>query len=253
MMHHRHFVLGVLGLIQLNKSLPTVHSFTTPTSFTLRSAIFSKLPKDENSEGNTSLQQKKEFYFTSQPNGSGIDEEPNTTAMNKSSKDEDSKWNTSLFPAKQFFPSQPNASSIENDVSKLLYVQILAAVVGVVSGLLVAAFKLSIESVRQFCFEDFTVFPSFLIPALGGIMVSFLIFTGDLAPGLRGVIKEVDNDSFSTSTGNELDWLRSFRKAVAAIFTLRTGNSLGPEVRSMWSHETFDLIRKVLKFSPERL
>jgi hypothetical protein len=195
MLYRRYFIFSV-GAFYLNELVPIVSSFTTPIS-----------TRTYHRSVSSSLYSKKRL------------------------KDEESLWNTSLFPAKQFSPSRQD--SFENDIPKL-YVQILAALVGIVSGLLVAAFKLSTENVRQFCYgEDFAAFPSFLIPALGGIIVSLLIVTGDFAPGLRGVIKEVDNESIDLTSNSEKDigWLRSLRKAVAAIFTLGTGNSLGPEVR----------------------
>ena len=97
----------------------------------------------------------------------------------------------------------------------------------------------------------------FIIPILGAVGVALLNLTGEFSPGLKGVVEEVDEDSLTYRDYKDIDNdndddddddgrsninalgnndirlsrgpLRSLRKAVAAIITLGTGNSLGPE------------------------
>ena len=73
-----------------------------------------------------------------------------------------------------------------------------------------------------------------------------LKFGGDMPPGLRDTVKEVDLDSIRASDAappaelifctkdipppsERNDFMRFGRKALAATATLGTGNSLGPE------------------------
>jgi len=89
--------------------------------------------------------------------------------------------------------------------------------------------------------------PLWATPVLGGLVVGALLrFGGEMPPGLRDTVKEVDVDSLRSAnvtpstellscTNNILlpsernDLLRFVRKALAAVATLGTGNSLGPE------------------------
>jgi H+/Cl- antiporter ClcA len=169
----------------------------------------------------------------------------NIVFMTKDKGDKQEKdWNTSLFPVKPFSP--PAGSSIQQlpppeeiDFIPLAYLQLLAVLTGIGSGIAVAGFKLSIDGIRQFCYGEFASYiPGTLIPALGGVAVAILAASGDFSPGLRGAVKEVDGDSLTfTTIGMEsasasespLGPFRSIRKIIAAIFTLGTGNSLGPE------------------------
>jgi H+/Cl- antiporter ClcA len=158
---------------------------------------------------------------------------------NREEKDVTSEWNTSLFPAKDFSkPVKPMRTFIskEREAVQELYTQTLAGVIGISTGVSVAGFKLSIEAVRTFCYGDTVLaqnVPWFLLPALGGLVVSLLSLTGDFSPGLKGAVKETDNSSLSygsaITTDKVLGRFRSLRKAAAAIATLGTGNSLGPE------------------------
>jgi H+/Cl- antiporter ClcA len=114
-----------------------------------------------------------------------------------------------------------------------------AGFVGAITGLLVVGFKVSIEAVRRLFYEqDFlathhSVLP--LIPALGGAVVGLLLLSGGpFAPGLKATVKEVEQHHSTEQAGcNALDHLRvqwnASRKSVAAIATLGTGCSLGPE------------------------
>ncbi|CAB9501631.1 Chloride channel protein CLC-e [Seminavis robusta] len=116
--------------------------------------------------------------------------------------------------------------------------------VGAITGLLVVAFKLSIEAVRSLFYEqDFlashhSLLP--LIPALGGAMVGLLLLSGgSFAPGLKGIVQQVDQEEqqqhpeLSSSKNSIWDHLKvqadALRKSAAAIATLGTGCSLGPE------------------------
>ena len=131
-----------------------------------------------------------------------------------------------------------------------------AGIVGSVTGLLVAVFKLSIELMRRLCYEQDILanHPEYmaLIPAFGGVLVGVLLFLGGpYPPGLRGTVQNVD-DSYSNTNTNNGDGSSSssssppnvsvqgiwqeflnqghfFRKSTAAVVTLGTGCSLGPE------------------------
>ncbi|KAL3941255.1 MAG: hypothetical protein SGBAC_004345 [Bacillariaceae sp.] len=113
------------------------------------------------------------------------------------------------------------------------YVIFASAIIGVLSGFAVAIFKLSIEAVREAVYG--TAFSEkfvwWLIPALvGGLGVSLLGKTGEFAPGLRGTANEVDE--LSLDVRKDLRFKNAFRflrKPLAAILTLGSGCSLGPE------------------------
>lgn len=151
-------------------------------------------------------------------------------------------WNTSIFPTKiQMSPA------VEKDrFTPQLYVQTISAFVGIASGVCVSVFKLSIDAVRQFFYNGGDIFgdellpliPFFLIPIIGSIGVALISSTGEYSPGLRGVVQEVDNDSLMKDSNSNNDvsnrelfdnFLKPIRKSLAAIVTLGTGNSLGPE------------------------
>jgi H+/Cl- antiporter ClcA len=120
-----------------------------------------------------------------------------------------------------------------------------AALVGVVSGLSVALFKLSIEAVREVSYQqDVLASAEWLratIPALGGCAVGLLLLVDKsraFPPGLRGVVKIVDDQERACAGGlsSKDDFmaqvrtqLGAVRKSVAAVFTLGSGCSLGPE------------------------
>ena len=188
------------------------------------------------------------------------DENLNEKATSKKSskaKAKDKTWNnTSLFPAKGFNVEKTELEAMgESAIEKeIIYTQSIAALIGALTGLAVAGFKLSIDEIRQFCyggnlnvvFPDGIIYtPFYAVPFLGAVLVSMLSLTGDFSPGLKGVVKEVDEDSLSfygakmaLKNSNQSDnnivlnldsSTRSFRKALAAIVTLGTGNSLGPE------------------------
>ena len=113
------------------------------------------------------------------------------------------------------------------------YQQTLAGLIGIVVGLSVAGFKLAIEMLREICYNDLVnYFPICLIPVLGGLAVSLLAYAGkgEFPPGVSGVVLEVDRDAMNMNEKSKLSELGdSVRKALAAIFTLGTGCSLGPE------------------------
>ena len=169
--------------------------------------------------------------------------------------DKDPKeWTTSLFPAPVLLPNANGSADddqlalvSEKDFVPQVYSQILAGMIGISSGIAIAGFKLSIEEIREFCYSgEFTdYFPITLVPALGGVAVALLSLVGPFPPGVRGMVGDVDRDSFNfyETTPNLLgennndgrppieryNPLQSLRKAFAAICTLGTGCSLGPE------------------------
>ncbi|KAG7350450.1 chloride channel [Nitzschia inconspicua] len=113
-----------------------------------------------------------------------------------------------------------------------------AGAVGATTGLLVAIFKLSIESVRSACYEQdlWVTYPKllFVVPTLGGILVGMLLWLGGpFPPGLRGTLQEVDDSQTKDSESNVTDQIqiqgKFMRKSSAAVVTLGTGCSLGPE------------------------
>lgn len=117
-----------------------------------------------------------------------------------------------------------------------LYDLSCAAVVGIVTGLTVAVFKLSIEAVRlaSYSLDILDTFheAAVFIPALGGLLVGAILLFGNLPPGLRGTVTLVDEDSKGPAKSFllRLQMLSSsLRKSTAAVFTLGTGCSLGPE------------------------
>ncbi|KAG5186717.1 chloride channel, partial [Tribonema minus] len=110
---------------------------------------------------------------------------------------------------------------------------LLSALIGASTGGCVTLFKLAIGLVKKYLYGDFVGnFPIeysqlvvALIPILGAIgVVAARACTPkqDFGPGLGGLIEEVDN-------GTAANPLRALGKACAAILTLGTGNSLGPE------------------------
>jgi hypothetical protein len=165
------------------------------------------------------------------------------------------EWTTtSLFPAPLLIPKASKtiygsavdqlALESEKDFVPQVYSQILAGMIGISSGIAIAGFKLSIEEIREYCYGDFTeYFPYVLVPALGGVVVALLSLFGPFPPGVRGMVGEVDRVSFNfyeiqnvreNKQGQQPPIKRynppqSIRKAFAAICTLGTGCSLGPE------------------------
>lgn len=104
------------------------------------------------------------------------------------------------------------------------------------TGVMVAIFKLAIDAVRLESYSlpilDIYHEGAVFIPLLGGFLVGTILLFGKLPPGLRGQVNEVDE----FSRGPLLDLqsrystqLQSLRKTLAAVVTLGTGNSLGPE------------------------
>ncbi|KAL7564578.1 hypothetical protein ACA910_017925 [Epithemia clementina (nom. ined.)] len=118
-----------------------------------------------------------------------------------------------------------------------------AGTVGATTGFLVAIFKLTIEAVRSFCYEQdvWGDHPTllFIVPLVGGVVVGLISWLGGpFPPGLRGTLQQVDDEEQnrnnkpngeskildqSTIQGNFA------RKSTAAVATLGTGCSLGPE------------------------
>jgi H+/Cl- antiporter ClcA len=114
-----------------------------------------------------------------------------------------------------------------------IYMLTQAVFIGILSGWLVGIFKLSIDAVRRCAYGSVLAQTTFLyplIPAVGGLHVGFLALLGSFPPGLRGTVQAVDAQSEPTSRQNDRKGSLAFlRKAIAAVFTLGTGCSLGPE------------------------
>ena len=151
------------------------------------------------------------------------------TALKSTNVDEDTELKND-FPLNVLLDlPDPGAGGFTSES----YALIKAALVGVLSGFSVGVFKLSIEAVRQFSYGfpiSLTLLP--LIPAFGGVAVCILRLAGAFPPGLKGTVLEVDNDSRLTAQGLPKAKQESFgflRKALASVFTLGTGSSLGPE------------------------
>lgn len=165
-------------------------------------------------------------------------------------------WTTSLFPV---FPAGVSSSSPSSPLSpspspntriikeqvippadtsfvSAAYSQALAGGIGALTGFFIAGFKTSIEVIRESTYGEQGIFlqdfPTIFIPVIGGVAVGILAIVGGGAfpPGVRGIVNQVDKDSLNTNEIGKLDeLLGSFRKASAAICTLGTGCSLGPE------------------------
>ncbi len=159
-----------------------------------------------------------------------------------------------------------------NWLGEKLYILSTAALIGILTGTNIAVFKTAVELVREALYGDgiilpflnpvlwnelrgediltitlrtSEIIPIWLIPAFGGVLVGLVLTIGDMPPGLRDTVKEVDLDSMRATNATAPDELlacvdlppaserndfgRFSRKAVAATLTLGTGNSLGPE------------------------
>jgi len=142
----------------------------------------------------------------------------------------------------------------ENRLRAQLQIQGLAVTVGLLAGTAVSSFKMGIERILELCYTTggfgielplVSYLPVFVITSLGGIAVSIFAALGAFPPGIRGLVDEVDDASLSffdeLHYDNNDSWekkLKRFnpsyafgfvRKALASIFTLGTGCSLGPE------------------------
>jgi len=110
-----------------------------------------------------------------------------------------------------------------------------ASLVGIMAGYSVGAFKLSIDALRRFTYDStllehgpqLLLLP--LIPAAGGIAVGLLSLFGAFPPGLRGTVVSVDKQAASDVSEPSQRRLDFLRKTIAAVCTLGTGCSLGPE------------------------
>ncbi|KAL7482673.1 hypothetical protein ACHAW6_008332 [Cyclotella cf. meneghiniana] len=149
------------------------------------------------------------------------------------------------------------------------YILSTAALIGLATGTNIAVFKKAVECVREIMYGDGIEIPTWLhsaavdgehyflkfsetipfplAPAVGGLIVGILLkLGGDMPPGLRDTVTEVDLDAIraiNASPPQSLvactknlqplpqrnDFSRFSRKAIGATVTLGTGNSLGPE------------------------
>ncbi len=142
---------------------------------------------------------------------------------------QDGRSSEGLDPLQPFERAESPDVAVQYDAT---YIFFASAVVGILSGFAIAMFKLSIECLREVMYGTSLAeqLPVSLIPAIGGIGVSLLALFGEFSPGLRGTAKEVDSISLNTVTDERFKKSSRFlRKPLAAIVTLGTGNSLGPE------------------------
>lgn len=139
-------------------------------------------------------------------------------------------------------PATPVAKALLTSTSVLVPPDVdlellgLAAAVGVLTGLAVAAFKLSIAAIVSVTYasEDAAAAAagvppspigwSYLAPAAGGLVVVALrsVVGGSFGPSLAGHVAEVEAGAFPRL------W-PSLARTAAAVATLGTGSSLGPE------------------------
>jgi len=106
---------------------------------------------------------------------------------------------------------------------------ITAAVTGALTGLTVALFKLSIASFANYIYSgDESMIPSvqrLFIPAVGGVIVAVIKLLSaqpNIGPGLAEHVVQVERSV-------PLKTEASVARGVAAVATLGTGNSMGPE------------------------
>jgi len=134
------------------------------------------------------------------------------------------------------------------------YLLVQAASIGMLTGWSVGIFKILIDVVKNFVYTGTTSFPYNwqrilwlpMIPALGGLVVAILNrLGGGFPPGLKGVIQSVDRETFNDSETQPehppiatttvaavhplFQQFRFLKKSLAAVVTLGTGSSLGPE------------------------
>jgi hypothetical protein len=132
---------------------------------------------------------------------------------------------------------------------------IAAAAIGGSTGLAVTAYKRSIDALQYFLYGDAVAGPLFgmfgaanlaIIPVIGGLAVAGLrAWNGH--PFSGGISDAVADPSA------RMELSRPLRKAVASVFTLGSGNSLGPEQGSVDIGSVFGLwIAQVLELNPVR-
>ena len=124
------------------------------------------------------------------------------------------------------------ASSIK--IRPTAYDLFQASLIGISTGLSVAAFKTAIKFLQSTCFKQPIISsrPSLvaICPAIGGLVVGILTSFGPFREGLKGTVIEVDKASlvvekYSKRLQNHLDYLR---KVLGSVITLGSGCSLGP-------------------------
>jgi H+/Cl- antiporter ClcA len=199
-----------------------------------------------------------------------------TIEVNSSSSSSSSSSKTTINSNVSSTSSNSNRQLLPtNWLGEKSYILFTSILIGLFTGLNIALFKSAIEFVREVLYGDgielqvlspylFTnggkeiltytltfseILPLSAIPAVGGLIVGILLRLGDgdMPPGLRDAVKEVDLDSLRASNVSPLppelvtctknipppnernDFVRFTRKALAATATLGTGNSLGPE------------------------
>jgi len=134
-------------------------------------------------------------------------------------------------PRNEQKPSLIKDSVFQQDVASTL---LIALIVGALTGIGVSIFKLSIDEVRKFSYSldlvqfHSSAFQAAFIPAIGGLVVSLLGLAGEFSPGLRGQVAELDAE-FLSKRRDVKNPFRYLRKTLAAVATLGTGCSLGPE------------------------
>jgi H+/Cl- antiporter ClcA len=187
---------------------------------------------------------RPEFWRSSALGGDDVSVETTNGAQNVSTDDRVVNSATKMVPtegnSELSIEEQSDQDLLAVGVNSLKfrttsYDLLQAAIVGSLTGLSVAIFKLSIEAVREFCYQQplLATYPKLIvfIPAAGGLAVGSLLLLGAFPPGLRGTVKEIDQEGgplrdLATRVNTQLNFLR---KSAAAVVTLGTGCSLGPE------------------------
>eukprot|EP00548_Thalassiothrix_antarctica_P002523 CAMPEP_0194148126 /NCGR_PEP_ID=MMETSP0152-20130528/30284_1 /TAXON_ID=1049557 /ORGANISM="Thalassiothrix antarctica, Strain L6-D1" /LENGTH=495 /DNA_ID=CAMNT_0038849447 /DNA_START=263 /DNA_END=1750 /DNA_ORIENTATION=- len=128
------------------------------------------------------------------------------------------------------------SSTKENGIFLLeIYGLIQASIIGILTGGSVGIFKLAIDALRRFTYSSLLLdhAPPFLllplIPAVGGAAVGLLSLLGSFPPGLQGTVAAVDELAGSKIPNFGQRSFDFLRKTLAAVCTLGTGCSLGPE------------------------
>jgi H+/Cl- antiporter ClcA len=179
----------------------------------------------------------KNLFLSKPPAASKNKKEPNNDSTQQIVKSKATATTTTTTATKSS-SSSSSSSPLENlpyYFQSEAYHLFPPALVGVLVGCAVAAFKLSVEGLRELSYGNYPL-PSnpellLLLPTFGGLAVGLLRMPGVLPPGLRETIEQVDNQDENQLPLGDFIQTQSdfFRKSVSSVVTLGTGNSLGPE------------------------
>ncbi|PWH15976.1 MAG: chloride channel protein [Anaerolineae bacterium] len=127
----------------------------------------------------------------------------------------------------------------------------LAALVGLASGAGIWLFKVAIEGLRQVLFGSVSGGWVLLIPVLGGLVVGWLAqraFQGEKLHGTASIMQAI------ALAGGRLNYRQAPLKSLAAILSIGSGASIGPEDPSVQIGANLgSLVGQALQVSEERL